>query len=76
MRLIQIPSEFFAFKNVIVSDEMKMSIIVQNVASKDLVIVLVVANVILGLEKMRMAKYSVQKTAPKKITQKSMKKEK
>ena len=58
------------------NDEMKMFIIVHNVADKDLEIVLAVGNTTPESEKIMMVNYSVQKNVLPSITQKLMKKEK
>ena len=76
MQLTQIQNEFFVHQNIVTNDKAKTSIIVWNVIDKGLEIVLVVANIIPGQEKITTTKYSALSNVPINIIQKLMRKEK
>ena len=76
MQLTQIQNEFFVHQNIVTNDKAKTSIIVWNVIDKGLEIVLVVANIIPGQEKITTTKYSALRNVPINIIQKLMRKEK
>jgi len=75
MQRIRISSEFFALENATINGEAKMFTIAQNVTSKDLEVVLVVANIILEFEKVMTRRSFAPKIVLINAIQKLMKKE-